>query len=811
MRADRRFSENAVQILKSAIRDAGGNEVFAVGFLSEDGLVADIRVVARGHESAVLALSNWYGDADVLIHNHPSGRLAPSDADLSVAAGAGAGGLGSFIVDNEVERVYVIAEPSLKRTRSTLDAEELASVLEKGGALASRLTGYEPRPAQIELTRIICRAFNEDSVLAAEAGTGVGKSFAYLIPALSWAERNDERVVVATATINLQQQLFEKDIPFITSALGSPVKAVLMKGRGNYLCFRRLLEARRENELFEEEGAALEAVAAWAETTTTGNRTDLPFLPDESVWSRVCSEADLCMGLRCPERERCFVLQLRRQAADARLIVVNHHLLFADLAARAAGAGYDSTVVLPPYERVIIDEAHNIEDAASSFFSEDFNKYSVLKQIGRLYRRRRGMETGLALVVASYAGVQDRSSDIADCAQNLREALDAVDAAGVTLADQSGTYRFTAPREPSLRAFFFEPLAALRLAVSRLASFMRDLFEEVGEDLSEDPAVWEAKAVVRRLESIGSVCLRFLEYEEHGDEVFWVERKRTSKGEPYVRFISTPLDVAPALGESLYAPNKTVVCVSATLTVADSFQYWLDRTGVSVQTARPVLSGVYPSPFPYHRSVLLAAPSDGPLPEENGYRDFVDSTVAKLLCASNGSALVLFTSYDALRSACAASRPLLESAGIACLKQGDDDRSRLLKAFLEDESSVLFATDSFWEGVDAPGDTLRLVILCRLPFRSPNEPVFEARREALEKIGGNAFMSLSLPEAVMKFKQGFGRLMRRGDDGGAVAVLDGRLLRKRYGELFIRSLPETKRCFAPAGEMIDQVDRFLSR
>lgn len=811
MRADRRLSANAIHILKTAIADADGNEVFAVGFLSEDGTVADLSVVARGHESAVLALSNWYDDADVLIHNHPSGRLSPSDADLSIAAKAGEGGLGSFIVDNDVERVYVIAEPAKKRTRFALDEDTLAAVLEKGGSLASRLSGYEGRPSQIELLRRICKAFNEESVLAAEAGTGVGKSFAYLIPALSWAERNDERVVISTATINLQQQLFEKDIPFVTNALGSKVKAVLMKGRGNYLCFRRLLEARRENELFEEDGAGLDAVAAWSETTVSGSRTDLPFQADEAVWSRVCSEADLCLGLRCPERDRCFVLQVRRQAADARILVVNHHLLFADLAARSSGAGYDSTVVLPPYERVILDEAHNIEDAASSFFSDDFNKFSALKQTGRLYRRRRGMETGLALVLASFSGIRDRTADIADCAQRVRDALDAVDAAGVTLADQTGTYRLTMPRDPSLRAFLFEPLAALRLAVTKFASLVRDLSEEVSEDLSDDPAVWEAKAVVRRLEAMGGVCLRFSEYEEHSDEVFWIERKRTSKNEFYARFIATPLDVAPALGESLFKPNKTVVCVSATLTVADSFQYWLDRTGISTQSARPFITGVYPSPFPYSRSVLLGAPADGPLPEESGYRDFVDSAVARLLNASGGSALVLFTSYDALRSAYAAAKPLLEPSGIVCLKQGDDDRARLLKTFLEDESSVLFATDSFWEGVDAPGDTLRLVILCRLPFRSPNEPVFEARREALEKIGGNAFMSLSLPEAVMKFKQGFGRLMRRGDDGGAVVVLDGRLLRKRYGELFVRSLPETKRCFAPISEVIDEVDRFLSR
>jgi ATP-dependent DNA helicase DinG len=811
VRADRRLGDIAINSLKQAILEADGNEVFAVGTLSEDGLVEDVRVCGRGHESAVLALSSWYERGDVLIHNHPSGRLAPSEADLSIAARAGEGGLGSFIVDNAVERVYVVAEPIRKRSRLAVDADEAAAVLENGGALSSFMAAYESRPSQIGLLRQVCGVFNQNAILAAEAGTGVGKSFAYLIPAIRWAELNDDRVVISTATINLQQQLHEKDIPFIANVLDSKVKAVLMKGRANYLCLRRLREAQRENELFEEDGASLDAIGAWAETTETGSRSDLPFNPEEAAWSRVCSEADLCLGLRCPERERCFVLRVRREAADARLLVVNHHLLFADLAARSSGAGYDSTVVLPPYERVVLDEAHNIEEAATSFFSEDFTKFSALRQLGRLYRRRRGAETGLALILASLSIVEGRSDAVADSAQRVRDALDAVDAAGVGLTEPSGTFRLAGARDPSLRAFLFEPLAALRLAISQCASAVRDLMEGIGEDLSDDPAVWEAKAILRRLESVGSVCGRFIEYDEHPEEVFWIERRRTAKGDSFARFAATPLDVAPALQESLFGPNKTVACVSATLTVADSFQYWLGRTGISLMAERPVVTGRFPSPFPYDRAVLLASPTDAPLPDEEGYREFVDSAVQALLSASFGSALVLFTSYDALRSAHAAARPALESAGIRCLKQGDDDRARLLKTFLEDESSVLFATDSFWEGVDAPGDTLRLVIICRLPFRSPNEPVFEARREALERRGGNAFMTLSLPEAVMKFRQGFGRLMRRSDDGGVVVVLDGRLLRKRYGEIFIRSLPETKRFFGPSDEMAAEVDRFLSR
>ena len=810
MRAELKFTAEARLILEKSIKDAEGNEVFALGNLNEDSLVHTVEVIARGNEKSVLALDSFSGSADVLIHNHPSGRLAPSEADLSIASRAAEAGVGSYIIDNSASRVYVITEPVHTKKKCKLFVDDLAGSLEAGGSLAKKLRSYEARPTQLDLLRQVGEAFNRDAVLAAEAGTGVGKSFAYLVPALSWAETNDERVVISTATINLQQQLYEKDIPLVTEALQSKVKAVLIKGRGNYLCFRRLIDAQREINLFSEADQSLSAISEWSEVSETGDKADLSFLPDENVWSRVCSESDTCLGMRCSERERCFILKVRRTAAEARILVVNHHLLFADLAARYSGAGYESTVVLPPYDRVILDEAHNIEEAAASFFSEDFNRLSAIKQIGRLYRRRRGSEIGLILRLPPVCVDRNSLDEVFEASSQLREALDRVDDAGVVLTDTTGTFRLRSENESELRSFLLEPLSGLRSKIMRFVSTVRGLLEKMGDESGDEAVVWECKAVLRRLDGIAGVCMRFVEYRERPQEVIWIERGRTSRGESYARFISTPLDVAPVLREALYLPNKTVACVSATLTVAGSFSFWLGRVGLDALADRETLTGIFPSPFPYKSSVLLAAPRDAPLPEDTDYREFVDSAVVRLVEASGGSALVLFTSYDAMRSSFAKAVTRLESLGIRCLRQGDDDRSRLLRNFIEDESSVLFATDSFWEGVDAPGDTLRLVVLCRLPFRSPNEPVFEARREELEKRGENAFMRLSLPESVMKFKQGFGRLMRRGSDRGAVVVLDGRLLRKRYGEIFLKSLPETRESFKEFDEMLADVERFLS-
>jgi ATP-dependent DNA helicase DinG len=593
---------------------------------------------------------------------------------------------------------------------------------------------------------------------------------------------------------------------------------VLIKGRGNYLCLRRLADAAREPELNDENNGELQKIADWALTTKTGGRSDLSFSPAEALWSRVCSDADLCMGMRCPCREKCFILSLRKDAADARLLVVNHHLLFADLAARREGAGYEGTVVLPPYTRVIIDEAHTIEDAATSFFSKEFSRLGIFRQLGRLYRRRRANQRGLLVRLASMTNqdpARDRLDEAAAAVEKVRDAADSLDEAGLLLCGDEGIFRFTPAKEETVKPFF-TLFAVLRKHISGLGDLIRNLLEEFddqGEALRDgglESCIWEIKTALRRLDDVGGICSSFINYREKPDEVMWMEQRRAGAGDPWVTYSVTPVDVAPALEEALWKPNKSVICTSATLAIGGgSFDYWAGRSGLKLLKDRQFLFGCFPSPFPYAVSVLLAVPEDAPLPEEESYQSFVDRAVPRLIASAGGSALALFTSYQALKSAYNAALPELRDLGIRCFKQGDDDRSRLLSAFLEDRTSVLFATDSFWQGVDAPGDTLRLVILCRLPFRTPNDPVFEARREALEKKGASAFMELSLPESVMKFKQGFGRLMRRSSDHGVVAVLDGRIIKKRYGEFFIRSLPETKKCFGEFETIVRKAESFL--
>ena len=417
-----RIYPSVIEHMRETILEAGGSEVLFVGRVDSEGRIKGVAAVARGDEASVPALAPHMERGDAVIHNHPGGNLRPSRADLRIAAQIGSQGIGFFIVDNDVRRIYVVAEPVLVAEARPLDGDMLAALLEPGGELERRMPGYEARRPQIDMLRFTAATFNSGGICVAEAGTGVGKSLAYLIPALSWVDGNEGRVVISTATINLQEQLLDKDIPLVRRVLGKDIPTVLVKGRSNYLCLARLREALEEKSLFEEEDSVLDTVDRWARETPTGSRSDLPFFPGESLWSRVCSEADSCTGLRCPHREKCFLLKARREAAAARVLVVNHHLLFSDLALRVKGAGFDSTAVLPPFRRVVFDEAHNIEGSATSFFSETLNRLLVHRYLGRLLRSRGRHRAGLLPKISPLLGPGDALDRVPGQIAAVREA-----------------------------------------------------------------------------------------------------------------------------------------------------------------------------------------------------------------------------------------------------------------------------------------------------------------------------------------------------------------------------------------------------
>lgn len=806
--------------MRAQIAQAGGGEVFFAGKIDCDGVVAEVFAASRGNAHSVPVNVAEEGECDVLIHNHPGGNLQPSDADLLVAGDAARAAKGFYIIDNDVTCVYAVVEPIRLRAARLLDMEECAAYISSGGALARQSVHFEERPGQIALLKSICMTLNQGAVGVFEAGTGTGKSYAYLIPAMLWAAENRERIVISTGTINLQQQLIEKDIPAAQKIIGKNVRAVLVKGRQNYVCLRRLDDICSEPDLFEDTGGLLRKIQDWAAVSPTGSRTDLSFEPGESLWAQVNSESDGCMGMRCPHREQCFVMKVRREAADASILVVNHHLLFADIESRMEGGGWSDTMVLPPYRRVVFDEAHGIENAASSFFSSTFTKGRVQKQLSLLYRVRRGAVSGNLMVLNALCKEGDFMDEVQAWVERINATAQQVEACALALMETESTLRLY-PRTKAQCAGLLECLRAFGTELKGLCGTVRQMIDAVDENDREDKAVFDARVLMRRIDSAATLCLDFTQWEEKSACIFWIQKYRLPQQRNAVpaqkqpvqygaQFFCTPLDIAPLMSRGVFEPMKSVVCTSATMKSGGSFLYWARRTGAALVEKERMLSGEFQSPFPYDKNMLFAVPADAPFPDSPYFQRYAEDAIARLVLAADGRTLVLFTSHDMLRKSCEYARVNLATSGLAILRQGEEERFRLLERFKSDTSSVLFATDSFWEGVDVPGESLSQVIIVRLPFKVPNDPVWAARCEAVEARGGNSFVELSVPDAVIKFRQGVGRLIRRSSDRGAVVCLDRRVVEKPYGRQFMASIPQSERLYAPLSELLERVESMLS-
>ncbi|MEX2445446.1 MAG: helicase C-terminal domain-containing protein [Alkalispirochaeta sp.] len=806
--AQDRINSDALLLMRREIAQSEGQEVLFVGHLNQTGTVSSVEVYARGSEVAVAAPAEFCERGDIVIHNHPSGVLRPSDADVAVASRLAERGIGSALIDNSVDRIYVLVEPVIPEETVLLDEELLADVISENGAVAVQLPGFRVRPSQVEMLRLVTSAFNRSRIAVAEAGTGVGKSFAYLIPAVSWARVNSERVVIATATINLQQQLVEHDLPLVQRSLGTDIPVALVKGRGNYVCRRRLEEQRAEADLFSD-GESVRAIAEWAETSPTGSRSDVPFPVGSDEWSRVNSEPDTCSASRCPNRERCFILKARQRAAGAKILVANHHLVFSDLAVRQAGAGYDSTAILPPFQRLVFDEAHNLERAATSFFSESLSYFSVLKHAGRLLRRRGRHRFGLLDRLPALEADPNQLKQAEAELETLRGQAETLNAALVAFLAGESSWRLTTTSAPALRDALGPALFDMHRALLATAERLGTIARTTDDRLRDDPAFLELVAIIRRFEGMAALLDRFSQATPDEDTVLWMDR-RSGGNAPFVALNATPLDISALMQEAVFSPYETIVMTSATLAVNGDFRYWGTRIGVPLD-GEDTTAGQFASPFDYAQRVMLAVPSNAPAPDDPLYEGYLKMIIPRLVHAGGGGVLILFTSYRQLQAVYDEVAPLLEGRGYSCYRQGSDDRVRLLEQFRNDVASVLFATDSFWEGVDIPGKALRLVVVCRLPFRVPTDPVQLARAEAVEKSGGNSFVEFSLPQAVMRLKQGFGRLMRRVDDYGAVVVTDPRMIRKIYGRIFWNSLPPAQPMVLPGEPLVEELQQFLLR
>jgi DNA polymerase III subunit epsilon len=718
-----------------------------------------------------------------------------------------------------------------------LDVEAIRRFFAPEGAMGRAFEGYEQREPQVVMAEAVTNAFNNGEAVMVEAGTGTGKGLAYLVPAAMFAAQRGERVVISTNTINLQDQLFFKDIPALQRIMTKdegrktkdgtstpqlptpnsqlPFTAALLKGRGNYLCLRRYKDLRRDGRLISDEIKTLLKVQLWLPTTTSGDKAELLLMDKENLaWERINATLETCTGPRCPDYRDCFLYKARREAEAAHLVVVNHALLLANLD--------QEVTVFPPYDHVIIDEAHNLEDVATDQFGFEVDQTELLKFMDDLF-----MTGGASTSAGLFAELPKHFRESAATASDMEKASAIAQGAGpaVTRGRQSVYDCFnllTAFMNAEAETTSYD--ARLRITdavrknpgwagIERAWENLSLNLDAIGEALGrlevlltdlKDAELLEYDMLLLRVQSLKRYATNVrinIGYIVLGGEqqlITWLVYDRTKDK---LTLSAAPFSVAELLEATLFSQKSTVALASATLAVGGQFSYVRDRIGL-VEPEEVQLE----SPFDYQKQALVYIPNDMPEPNQRGYQQALEDTLIALCTATGGRALVLFTANSALRMTYKAIQEPLEEQGIAVLGQGlDGSRRALLERFKEFPRTVLLGTTSFWEGVDVVGDALSVLVIAKLPFSVPNDPIFAARSEGFT----DSFNEYAVPQAILRFKQGFGRLIRSREDRGVVAVLDRRLLSKKYGQLFLDSLPHTTVRSGPAKHLPLLAARFL--
>ncbi|MCL5773110.1 MAG: hypothetical protein M1536_01830 [Firmicutes bacterium] len=711
---------------------------------------------------------------------------------------------------------------------ASISTASTSGIFQPGGRISEVLENYENRGCQIKMADSVQRSLLEDKIAIIEAGTGTGKSLAYLIPSVLHAWESQEPVIISTRTINLQEQLFYKDIPAVRDILETPFTASILRGWRNYICLRKFQNFHKSQDriLTKDEYRDFQAISLWLNSSKDGARTELDFEPTETLWSRLCAESEACLFSKCHFYQPCYFFNARREAAKSLVLVINHALLLSDWKIRQLDPDSPSFII-PPYSRLVIDEAHHLEDVATDFLGKEVSSWEFYHLINQLYKKD-GKDTGgfLALLHSKINNSRIPSSE----KQHLRAFIEDPVITGMFSLKEIGSDFFTElfqwitesfKKEDKIRLknniyekkewlFIKEKGIKLLKALDEISNHLKTLGSLMAGIPSIDIEDIEGLRVDINSHILKAVkisdCLSFIIGEPDESFIYWVEAERQSSTR-YCRLQASPLNVSEQL-KIFFENLNSVILTSATLSINKNFEFLKSRLGIDQIEGERILENLLPSPFNFKENVMICLPADSPYPDSGDYLKDIMPKVSELMEFTEGRAFLLFTSYKMLEEASSILQEHnFENAEL--LVQGDAPRHRLLQKFKTGGKGILLGTDSFWEGVDVPGKALECVIVMKLPFRVPTDPIVEARIEDLEKKGHNSFRKYMLPLAILKFKQGFGRLIRTKTDRGVILVFDKRIIEKNYGKWFINSMPQ---CAVAAGrwnEVFERIKKFL--
>jgi ATP-dependent DNA helicase DinG len=819
------LTQEVIDYIVEEIEKNDGQEIAFVGNVDRAGIVFEIEVLAYGNDNSAPVILMDTLQGDVLLHNHPSDEpsedvLRASEADITLATELANKKIGFYIIDNKCKTVNVIYKPE---PRFYLDQKEIEDIFDAGGLLSKNIAYFEPRAEQIDLVRGMIEAINDSRILISEAGTGTGKSLSYLIPSAVWAVQNKKRVIVSTQTINLQQQIFNKDMlivqKIVRQYLDKEVHFSVLIGKGNYLCKKKLYELIKDKEkhdsLFDDETdyEMIQSIEEWSRTCTEGTIGEFGGFVKDEVWEELACDTMGCRRRKCVFYGDCFYYKARLEAEKANMIIVNHSLVFSTIDAESHRSS------LPFFSGVVFDEAHHLEDVALKSLSREFSIQSLLYHLRKLLTKRKDRETGLFILLRNkarleaYAELAQEYENMIGMVRSLQKNLagfifEGSDILRKWMKESNGIGIDEAFIESPEFDMLTEQLSILFQETGKLASSFQFFSARVKEVAVQKETVDILSSIEYRMSDLMEAKNVFELIFNTKNEIHFVKWIEVTKKN--IRFYYSPLEVGDFLANSLFSRKDFTIFTSATLMINQQFDYFKNSIGLPIATNKEKIEMNFPSPFDYTKQAEIY------ILEEKVDHGRVSSEklelVRELATMSGGGTLVLFTSYVRLNEMHSLLKDDFIESGLLPLRQGEAPRDELLARMSRDSNVVLFATSSFWEGIDIQGDNLRCVIIEKLPFDSPGDPIFKAKVDLLESKEVNPFMFYSIPRAVLRLKQGMGRLIRSKTDKGVIAIMDNRIKTKAYGPIFLNSIPPAKIIYGNIKQILREAeDFFVSR